>query len=134
MNRKKIFITGGAGYVGSFIVPELLKENYKITIDIWIKGIINTLFGPGDGQFYGIFGKDYISKGPLGDIFRLSMQQYYVKWFLNEPGMFLLFIYNLVHLGILYAGLILYLFFIQYDPDFISLFNKIMIEFIISSV
>ena len=32
MNRKKIFITGGAGYVGSFIVPELLKENYKITI------------------------------------------------------------------------------------------------------
>ena len=32
MNKKKIFITGGAGYVGSFIVPELLKENYKITI------------------------------------------------------------------------------------------------------
>ena len=89
----------------------ILLENYKITIDIWIKGIINTLFGPGDGQFYGIFGKDYISKGPLGDIFRLSVQQYYVKWLLNEPRMFLLFIYNLVYLGILYAGLILYLFF-----------------------
>ena len=70
-----------------------MLENYKITRDIWIKGIINTLFGPGDGQFYGIFGKDYISKGPLGDLFRLSMQQYYVKWFLNEPSMLLLFIY-----------------------------------------
>jgi len=29
---KKIFITGGAGYVGARLVPYLLKKNYKITV------------------------------------------------------------------------------------------------------
>ena len=32
MNYKSVFITGGAGYVGSVLVPELLKKNYKITV------------------------------------------------------------------------------------------------------
>lgn len=29
---KKIFITGGGGYVGSFLVPYLLKRGYLITV------------------------------------------------------------------------------------------------------
>lgn len=29
---KKIFITGGAGYVGSLLVPYLLKRNYEVTV------------------------------------------------------------------------------------------------------
>ena len=29
---KKIFITGGAGYVGARLVNELLKKNYEITV------------------------------------------------------------------------------------------------------
>ena len=28
--KKKIFITGGAGYVGARLVPELLKKNYDM--------------------------------------------------------------------------------------------------------
>ena len=36
---KKIFITGGAGYVGSSLVPKLLKEGYHVTVyDLMIYG------------------------------------------------------------------------------------------------
>ena len=32
MNFKKIFITGGAGYAGSCLVPELLNKGYEVTV------------------------------------------------------------------------------------------------------
>ena len=36
---KKIFITGGAGYVGSSLVPRLLDLDYEVTVfDLFIYG------------------------------------------------------------------------------------------------
>ena len=32
MNRKSVFITGGAGYCGSRLVPKLLEKGYKVTV------------------------------------------------------------------------------------------------------
>jgi len=36
---KKIFITGGSGYVGAVLVPHLLEKNYAVTVlDLMIYG------------------------------------------------------------------------------------------------
>ena len=32
MKKSKIFLTGGAGYCGSLLVPRLLEKNYKVTV------------------------------------------------------------------------------------------------------
>ena len=39
MKNKSIFITGGAGYVGSKLVPKLLETGYDVTVfDLMIYG------------------------------------------------------------------------------------------------
>jgi nucleoside-diphosphate-sugar epimerase len=59
---KKIFITGGAGYVGSILVPYLLSKNYEVTVY--------------DLQLYGVWLKNHnklrIIKGDIRDINKIE--------------------------------------------------------------
>ncbi len=44
-NSKTVLITGGAGYIGSALVPELLQEGYKVIVyDLYLYGDIFSLF------------------------------------------------------------------------------------------
>ena len=39
MNRQSVYVTGGAGYVGSALIPKLLDKGYKVTVlDLMIYG------------------------------------------------------------------------------------------------
>tara|TARA_Y100000591_G_scaffold332008_1_gene367793 strand:- start:15521 stop:16702 length:1182 start_codon:yes stop_codon:yes gene_type:complete len=84
----------------------ILIDNPYLTSKILFKGMINTLFGPGDGQFYSVIGKGHLRQGPLGDIFRLSIGEYYYKWILNKPLLFIMFLLFSFYLLILYSGVV----------------------------
>ena len=44
LNKKKVIITGGAGFIGSHLTDLLLKKNFKvIVIDNLSGGIINNI-------------------------------------------------------------------------------------------
>ena len=55
-NRKEILVTGGAGFIGSHLIEELLENNYKVTIvdnfdpfyskDIKLKNISGVINSP----------------------------------------------------------------------------------------
>lgn len=39
MNNKKVFVTGGCGYIGAVLIPKLLKRGYEVTVvDLMIFG------------------------------------------------------------------------------------------------
>ncbi|NLI07934.1 MAG: NAD-dependent epimerase/dehydratase family protein, partial [Thermotogaceae bacterium] len=39
MTSKKVFVTGGAGYVGAVLVPKLLKKGYEVKVlDLFLYG------------------------------------------------------------------------------------------------
>ena len=86
----------------------ILIDNPYFTSKILLKGMINTLFGPGDGQFYSVIGKGHVRDGPLGDIFRLSIGEYYYKWILNKPFLFIMFLSFSFYLFVLYSGVIIF--------------------------
>lgn len=80
---KKIFITGGAGYVGAMLVPHLLKKGYDVTVyDLMIYG--SEVLEPND--------KLKIVKGDLRDInkIRQNVQNHQVVIHLacisNDPS------------------------------------------------
>jgi len=49
---KKVFITGGAGYVGSTLVPTLLNSGYKVTV-------YDSLLTGGDGLMHNFLNPDF---------------------------------------------------------------------------
>ena len=64
---KKIFITGGAGYIGTTLIPLLLKENYQITV------YDSLMFNNGDKLLPYINHKNFtFIKGDVRDFNKLS--------------------------------------------------------------
>ena len=74
-----------------------------------LKGMFNTLFSPGDGQFKQMLDINYVNGGPLGDIFRLSFKKYIEKWIFKYPAGYFVFLYSFLFLFIIYFGIILLL-------------------------
>ncbi len=72
MPNIKILITGGAGYIGSILVPELLQEGYSITvIDSLIHGQDSLLACCANPNFTFIKG-DICDEGLMKDLIRLA--------------------------------------------------------------
>lgn len=88
----------------------IIGQNPLSFIKIMGIGITNTLFGPGDGQFYSLLGYKNIRNGPLGDILRLPRSQYGNKWLFDNPSLFVLFIWAVGYLLFLYIGLAISIF------------------------
>ena len=52
MVKTKIFITGGAGYIGSTLVPILLENNYEVTV-------YDSLLYGGDGIMHNFLNSNF---------------------------------------------------------------------------
>lgn len=63
MNKKKIFVTGGAGYVGSYLVQELIEKGHNVTV-------YDTMFFGSD--FFPKSDKLKVIKGDIRDQKKLS--------------------------------------------------------------
>lgn len=72
MVKTKIFITGGAGYIGSTLVPILLENNYEVTV-------YDSLLYGGDGIMHNFLNSNFkFIKGDILDVNHLhkSMEGY----------------------------------------------------------
>jgi len=61
---KKVLVTGGAGYVGSHTVTELLKQNYDVTV------FDNLVYGHKEAVTCPLIVGDLLNKEEIGDLFR----------------------------------------------------------------
>ncbi|ASF00405.1 putative 3-beta-hydroxy-delta-5-C27-steroidoxidoreductase [uncultured virus] len=67
MNSKKIFITGGAGYIGTTLIPLLLEKNYEVTV------YDSLMFNNGDKLISYVGNKNFtFIEGDIRDFDKLS--------------------------------------------------------------
>lgn len=86
----------------------ILRKYPLLSLKCTLRGIFYMLVGPGDTQLAKYLGlKDYVEKtGAMGDVFRLSFQQYISKWFFERTLQFAIFIFSITYLLFLYSGAI----------------------------
>jgi nucleoside-diphosphate-sugar epimerase len=67
INNKKIFITGGAGYIGTTLIPLLLEKNYQVTV------YDSLMFNNGDKLIPYVGNKNFnFIEGDIRDLTKLS--------------------------------------------------------------
>ncbi len=87
---------------------ELARAYPAAALKVTLSGMANMFLGSGDGYVSGALGEQVGKEGPLGDILRLSFQDYIQRWVVERPLSLFVFILSVSLQVLLYAGVILW--------------------------
>lgn len=81
-----------------------ISENPRLFLKQYFTGMMYIFVGPGSERPASLTGIPFESSSPFGDLFRLSLKEYYSQWILPHPTYFGAFIFSILHMLIIYAG------------------------------
>jgi len=85
----------------------LIRQHPLLFIKTQMRGMAHVIFRPGEVEFLEyLTGKELITYSPVGDLLRLPFREYTRKWVVDNPFLFLPFLYEMAYFVIIYTGVI----------------------------